>query len=117
MTIVSAPRSAVWTEVCRLEALTADRGVAVLIDGRQVAVFLLRDGSVHALDNHDPCSGANVISRGIVGDRGEVPVVASPVYKQCFDLRTGQCLDDPDQVIQVHEVRVSDGLVHLRLRT
>ena len=36
-----------------------------------------------------------MISRGIVGDRGGVPKIASPIFKQSFDLRTGQCLDDP----------------------
>ena len=117
MTIVSAPRRTdEWTEVCRAQALTADRGVAVLIDGRQIALFLLEDGSVHALDNHDPISRANVLSRGIVGDRGGAPIVASPVYKQCFDLRTGRCVDDPEQVVQVHDARVTDGAVHVRLR-
>jgi nitrite reductase (NADH) small subunit len=118
MTVVSAPRRAAeWTEVCRAEAMTPDRGVAVLLDGRQIAVFLLRDGSVHALDNHDPASRANVLSRGIVGDRGGEPVVASPVYKQCFDLATGQCLDDPQHAVQVHEARVVDGALLVRLRS
>ncbi len=50
---------------------------------------------LHAVDNVDPFSGASVLSRGIVGDAGGVPTVASPVYKQRFDLRTGRCLDDP----------------------
>lgn len=54
-------------------------------------------GELYALDNHDPFSGANVIGRGIVGDlRGEL-VVASPIYKQHFRLRDGQCLEDADQ--------------------
>ncbi len=64
--------------------------------GRQVALFRTYDGAVYALDNQDPFSGANVLSRGIVGSRGDVPTVASPMYKQVFDLRTGACLDEPD---------------------
>ena len=48
------------------------------------------------MGNLDPFSRANVLSRGIVGDlKGEL-VVASPVYKQHFSLRTGQCVEDPD---------------------
>jgi nitrite reductase (NADH) small subunit len=117
MTTISAPRHATgWTEVNRVEALTPDRGIAVLVDGHQVAVFLLRDGSVHALDNHDPISRANVLSRGIVGDRAGVAVVASPIYKQCFELASGRCVDEPDHAITVHEARVVDGCVHVRLR-
>ena len=98
------------------EWLTPDRGSAVLVDGHQVAVFVLFDGSVHAIDNRDPGSGANVMSRGIVGDRGGVAVVASPIYKQCFDLATGRCLDDPELSLQIHAVRVVGARVHVRLR-
>lgn len=52
---------------------------------------------LYALDNHDPFSGANVIGRGIVGDLGGELVVASPIYKQHFRLRDGQCLEDPER--------------------
>jgi nitrite reductase (NADH) small subunit len=105
-----------WVDVLPVERLLPDRGTAVLLEGRQVAVFLLADGSVHAIDNRDPCSGANVLSRGLVGDRGGRPVVASPVYKQCFELATGQCLDDPEHAVHVHDARVSGGRVEVRLR-
>lgn len=50
--------------ICAVGRLTPDRGVAALVDGRQVAVFLLSLGELHAVDNVDPCSGAGVISRG-----------------------------------------------------
>jgi nitrite reductase (NADH) small subunit len=98
-----------WTDVGPVGALTPDRGIAVLVDGHQVAVFLLSDGSLHAIDNHDPVSGANVLSRGLVGDRGGVPLVASPIYKQGFELATGRCLDEPWLPVQAHHVAVSDG--------
>ena len=35
-----------------------------------------------------------MLARGIVGTRGDVPFVASPMHKHAFDLRTGRCLDD-----------------------
>ncbi|QFZ16822.1 nitrite reductase small subunit NirD [Saccharothrix syringae] len=100
------------TPVCELSTLLPDRGVAALLpDGTQVAVFLTSTGSVHALGNIDPFSGAAVLSRGIVGDRGGVPVVVSPVYKQAFELATGKCLDDPSADVPVHPVEVVDGVV------
>jgi len=103
------------TPVCALSALQPERGVAALLpDGTQVAVFLTQDGTLHALDNIDPFSGAAVLSRGIVGDRGGVPVVMSPVYKQAFDLTTGTCLDDPATSVAVHDIRVADGIVEIR---
>jgi nitrite reductase (NADH) small subunit len=104
-----------WVAVCHLDDLAPERGACVLVHGRQVAVFRLADGSLHAISNYDPFSGAYVLSRGIVGSRGEAVKVASPMYKQSFDLRTGQCLDDPDVRIDVFEVRCGeDGRVELR---
>jgi nitrite reductase (NADH) small subunit len=70
---------------------------------------------LHALDNRDPFSGAFVLSRGIVGTRGDVPTVASPIFKQAFDLRTGRCLSDPDVSVPTHLVRCVDGVVEVRL--
>jgi len=66
---------------------------------------------VYAVGNYDPFSHAFVIARGIVGDRGGIPKIASPIFKQSFDLRTGQCLDDPDTRIPSYPVRVRDGRV------
>lgn len=97
--------------VCRLDELQPERGVAALVAGRQIALFRLHDGTVSALSHHDPYSGANVIARGIVGSRGEVPTVASPMYKQVFSLLTGQALDDPGVRLAVYPVLVADGVV------
>ncbi len=97
--------------VCPLEDIVPDAGVAALVDGEQVAVFRLGDASVHAVGNRDPFSGANVLSRGIVGDlKGEL-VVASPVYKQHFNLQTGRCLEDASARIPVYAARVEEGWV------
>jgi nitrite reductase (NADH) small subunit len=101
--------------ICPYTRLPVDRGVAALVDGEQVAVFRTADGTLHAVSNHDPFSGAMVLSRGIVGSRGDRPTVASPVYKQVFDLETGQCLDDPAVGLRVYPVRVRDGLVEVAL--
>ena len=98
----------VWMPVCRVDDIVPNTGVCALVEGRQIAIFRLDDGSVHAIDNRDPFSEANVLSRGIVGDlKGEI-VVASPVYKQHFSLATGQCLEDAAVRVAVFPVRV-DG--------
>lgn len=100
-----------WVAVCNLSDIVPDTGVCALVHGRQVAVFRLNDGSVCAIDNYDPFSGANVLSRGIVGDlKGEL-VVASPIYKQHFNLVTGQCLEDAEVRVAVFSVRVEGDLV------
>ena len=89
----------VWTTACAYDHLIPGRGVGVLLDdGTQAALFRLDDGSVHAVGNVDPFSGAAVLSRGIVGDRGGRATVQSPILKQAFALEDGCCLDDPTGV-------------------
>ena len=83
-----------WVPVCDLDQLQPGRGVALLLGGEQVAAFRDRAGTLYALDNRDPFSGAYVLSRGLIGSRGPVPVLISPMYKQAFDLRNGVCLDE-----------------------
>jgi nitrite reductase (NADH) small subunit len=104
--------TSVWTPVCRPSEILPDTGVAALVAGRQIAIFRLRDHRLFAIDNHDPCSGANVLARGIVGDVDGEPVVASPIHKQRFELATGRCLDDAARVAR-HPVRTRGGLVEV----
>lgn len=113
MTLTSDPA---LVRVCAVADLEPERGRAALFGDLQVALFLLADGSVHAVSNLDPYSGAHVISRGIVGTRGEAPTIASPMHKQVFDLRTGECLDaqgHEHMALRVWTTIVSDAQVHL----
>jgi nitrite reductase (NADH) small subunit len=125
-----------WVEVCPYDSIYPDTGVCALVDGRQVAVYRLSDGSLHALSNFDPFSSANVMSRGIIGDRGGEPKVASPIYKQTFNLRiigdrggepkvaspiykqtfnlrTGACYEDSTVRLDVFRVRRRSGVVEV----
>ncbi|HVF73711.1 MAG TPA: nitrite reductase small subunit NirD [Acidimicrobiales bacterium] len=102
-----------WVPVAPLERLGVDRGAGAMVGPWQVAVFRVAGDDVYALSNFDPFSQAYVLSRGIVGTRGDVPKVASPVYKQSFDLRTGVCLDDPAVAVRVFPVRVVEGVVEV----
>lgn len=104
-----------WVAVCRYDDLLPERGVAALVGGHQVALFRTFDGMLHAMDNLDPFSGAFVLSRGIVGTRADRPTVASPIFKQVFDLASGRCLSEAGVAVPVHEVRCVDGTVELRL--
>ena len=105
----------VWTVACRHDFLTPNRGVGVLLrDGGQAALFRLDDGSLHAVGNIDPFSGAAVMSRGIVGDRGGRATVQSPIKKQAFALDDGVCLDDPEVALPVYPTRITaDGIVEI----
>ena len=99
------------TRVCAVDAIPVEGGVAALVDGLAVAVFRTHAGQVFALSNVDPFSGASVLARGIVGSRGDAPVVSSPMYKQAFDLRSGACLDDAAVSVPAYAVAVVDGRV------
>jgi nitrite reductase (NADH) small subunit len=106
--------SETWTDICALDDILPDTGVCALLGTRQVAVFRVGSGNeVYALSNFDPISKAFVLARGILGDKGGVPKVASPIFKQSFDLRTGQCLDDREIRVPRFETRVRLGRVEL----
>ncbi|KMO82013.1 nitrite reductase small subunit NirD [Mycolicibacterium obuense] len=101
-------RVGVWTTACPYDVLLPNRGVGVLLpDGAQAALFRLDDGSVHAVGNIDPFTGAAVMSRGIVGDRGGRATVQSPLKKQAFALDDGVCLDDPTYELPVYATRIT----------
>lgn len=103
-----------WTPACRYDHLIPGRGVGVLLpDAAQAALFRLDDGSLHAIGNIDPFSGAAVMSRGLTGDRAGRAVVASPIKKQAFAFDDGSCLDDPAVSVPVYRTRVVDGLVEV----
>jgi nitrite reductase (NADH) small subunit len=104
----------VWSTVCAVDSLTPGRGAAVLLpDDVQAALFLLSNGELYAVGNIDPYGHAAVMSRGLTGDRGGEPTVASPLLKQVFSLIDGRCLDDASRRLPVFEVRVSNGNVEI----
>ena len=109
---VTPPRDPVeWQPVCRLSELEIERGALALVHGQAVAVFRVDETTVHALANHDPFDRHASLARGIVGRDGDQPFVASPVHMHAFDLRTGQCLDDPHVSVTAYAVKVVDGIV------
>ena len=102
-----------WADVCAIDELVPGTGAAVLVAGQQIALVRTREGCVYAISNFDPFSRAFVLARGIVGDRDGKPKIASPIYKQTFDLDTGACFDDPQVTLPVYPVRVVDARVHV----
>ncbi|GHB21693.1 nitrite reductase small subunit NirD [Salinicola rhizosphaerae] len=95
----SGERTKAGIRLCTRQDLVPNSGVVAWHEGSQIAVFAIPAGAstdleLYAVDNHDPFSGANVIGRGIVGELGGELVVASPIYKQHFRLRDGQCVED-----------------------
>jgi nitrite reductase (NADH) small subunit len=102
-----------WQDICGVEEILLGTGVCALVKSKQVAIFHPRPNELYALSNFDPFSKAFVLSRGILGDRAGVLKVASPIYKQSFDLKTGQCLDDHQVRVETFPVRVREGRVEI----
>lgn len=100
-------------KICQVDDLHTNLGVGALVKGEQVALFKLNDGQIYAVGNFDPFSDANVISRGLVGDLQGHKVVASPIYKQHFNLATGECLEDATVKIPAYAVIVQDNTVYV----
>ena len=108
-----------WTAICAADDILPDTGVCALVEGRHVAIFRLgsdpQQQQFFAIDNVDPKSGASVLSRGLLGNLGERVVVASPIYKNHFDLATGECLEAPEHSVRAHAVRIEGDRVLVAL--
>ncbi|WP_296404901.1 nitrite reductase (NAD(P)H) small subunit family protein [Psychrobacter sp.] len=115
--------------ICTLNDIIPEGGVCALIGGKQVAIFRTKDDKVFALDNFDPFSKANVLSRGLIGgtmiktqledgtvSENEVLYIASPIYKQRFDLATGLCLDDEAVKIDSYEVSLEGDQIMVSVK-
>ena len=103
-----------WIDICAIDDVVLNTGAAARVDKSQVAIFHTRQGW-YAIDNHDPFSNANVIARGIVGDIKGQLVVASPVYKQHFCLKTGRCLEDETVTLAAYPIKIANGRVQIAI--
>ncbi len=105
-----------WETICPISDIPPNAGVAAMVNGHQVAIFNIK-GELYAIDNFDPVSKANVMSRGIIGSiKGEL-VVAAPLYKQHFSLNSGECLEEEGVKVNCFAVRNNDGTVEIDINT
>jgi len=117
MSLTTSSRAAASATV-PLNELPIDRGVAVLLEDQPVAIFRLSSPTdeveVYAVSHIDPRTGAGVMARGLVGSVADRPVVASPLHKERYDLRTGECLDNQALSLQTYGARLEGHsiLVH-----
>jgi len=104
-----------WTDICPKSDLTANAGICAKFNEQQVAIFLCKHSdSVYAVANFDPFGQANVLSRGIMGSTQEITYVASPLYKQRFNLATGECLESELHTLKTFDIRIENGFVQLK---
>lgn len=111
-------------KICETNDLIKNSGICALLNAdakdneaqQQVALYYLPDSEqkVFALSNWDPFGKANVMSRGMLGNLGDSLVVASPLYKQHFDLQSGVCIEDPEQSLKSYQVEIRDEGVFIQ---
>ncbi|KQU47847.1 2Fe-2S ferredoxin [Rhodococcus sp. Leaf278] len=92
-----------------VEDLTPGEGRAYVVDGKQVAVFLLSDGSVRAMDAMCPHRGGPLADGQIDGS-----VVVCPLHQYTFSLDDGSCASGIDAV-RTYPAAVVDGKVTVEL--
>ena len=106
----------IWIDVCALDELQPDSGVCALVAGKQVALFYItKTQQVYALANFDPIGKANVLSRGMIGDLAGEPMVASPLYKQHYNLKTGDCVEYADIKVENYPVQIQNQRVTVKM--
>ncbi len=105
-----------WVDICSVDDLVPNCGVCALVEETQVAIFYMpEDNAIYAINNYDPFSLINILSRGLTGDIKGEPMVSSPIYKQHFSLKTGVCLEDETVKVGSYGVRIEDGRVAVNL--
>ena len=110
-----------FEDVCAVEDVPADRGLAVEANGEFVALFRLPDGTITALDDACPHAGAplsdgHVEAGGCSGDDGADAAgaaVVCPLHAWRFDCKTGQWCDAPTGKVraETYAVKVEGGRV------
>ena len=78
------------------------------VDGEQIAVFRLRDGSLRAIDAVCPHKGGP-LADGLADER----VVVCPLHGYTFDMRTGTEAGGADMSVRSYEVAAVDGTIRI----
>jgi len=106
-----------WQNICKTDDILPNMGVCALFEGQQVAIFkvinLQGSEEFYAINNYCPFSQSNTLSRGLIGSLDDKIVVASPLYKQHFDLTTGICIEDNSVSVNIYPVRLDGTTIQL----
>ncbi|MGW0045022.1 Rieske (2Fe-2S) protein [Rhodococcus sp. NPDC003348] len=96
--------------VGQVSDLTPGEGRTYVVDGRQIAVFLLADGTVRAMDAVCPHRAGPLADGQIDG-----AVVTCPLHQYAFRFDTGACTTDTVAPVRVYPAEVRDGAVLVRI--
>ncbi len=92
-----------------VEDLTPGEGRAYVVGSKQIAVFLMGDGTVRAMDAVCPHRGGPLADGQIDGS-----VVMCPLHQYAFSLEDGSCSGGIDGV-RTYSATIVDGTVTVEL--
>ena len=100
-----------WTDVAAEADLFEGAGIAMALEGQDIALFKLEDGSIYAINNL--CSHGNAkLCDGFVDGHH----VECPFHQALFDLRDGTVSCGPaTEPVKSWPVKIEDGRVYLNL--
>jgi nitrite reductase (NADH) small subunit len=99
-------------EVGAVDEIPVGEGRTFAVDGDQIAVFRLRDGSLRAIDAVCPHKGGP-LADGLADDR----VVVCPLHGHTFDMCTGAEAGGADMAVRSYPVLVVDGSIRITRQT
>lgn len=103
-----------WFHAGKTSDFPTDGGACVKYDTKQIAVFhFKRISKWYACQNLCPHKLEMVLSRGMLGEDGDIPKVACPMHKKTFSLEDGNNLNGEDYNIAVYPVKIEDENVYI----
>ncbi|AQA04877.1 (2Fe-2S)-binding protein [Mycobacterium sp. MS1601] len=95
-------------EVGRVEEIPSGEGRTFAVDGEQVAVYRMRDGSLRALAAVCPHKGGP-LADGLLDDS----VVVCPLHNMTYDLRSGVETSGSGLSVRAYGVSEIDGTIRI----
>ncbi|KUI33376.1 (2Fe-2S)-binding protein [Mycobacterium sp. IS-1496] len=95
-------------EIGRVDEIPLGEGRTFTVDGDQIAVFRLRDGSLRAVDAVCPHRGGP-LADGLADER----VVVCPLHGHTFDLCSGAEAGGAHLSVRSHPVVAVDGVIRI----
>ncbi|MBI3212397.1 MAG: Rieske 2Fe-2S domain-containing protein [Mycobacterium sp.] len=95
-------------ELGSLDEVPVGQGRAFAVEGNQIAVYRLRDGSLRALDAVCPHRGGP-LADGLTDDA----VVVCPLHNHTFDMCTGIEVSGNGMAVRSYPVQAVDGTIRI----
>ncbi|MBB3037963.1 Rieske (2Fe-2S) protein [Hoyosella altamirensis] len=99
-----------WVTVGHVRDLTPGEGRTFVVDGHQIAVFLLPDGSLRATAAVCPHKGGPLADGQIDSN-----VVVCPLHQYAFAFESGLCTTGEVEAVPVYAARLLNEEIHIRL--